>query len=191
VPKSHLRTSPLLVSLLVVLLGSFSSVARAQLLEGYGTVSIDPLHVRTSYSETQIIDYTPIGFTFGGTFNFIPTHLIDVGLDVRDTAAKGANIWLAGFRVAVKPPVIKIKPYFKLAVGEARLKVPQTTNSSEPNPVSTDYYLYNAALGVDYKLNHFLDVRLIEIGDGRTLGGGSTNPTSFLTINFGIVLHTP
>ena len=186
-----MRKIPLLVSVLLALLGSLSAVARAQRVEAYGTASIDPLHVRTSYSDTQIIDYTPIGFTFGGTFNFISLHILDVGLDARDTAANGANIWLAGFRVAAKPPIIRIKPYFKLAVGEARLKVPQTSNPSEPNPVTTDYYLYNAALGVDYKLNHFLDVRLIEIGDGRTLGGGSTNPTSFLTINFGIVLHTP
>jgi hypothetical protein len=98
-------------------------------------------------------------------------------------------MWLAGLRIQAKPPHLRFKPYFQISVGEAFLHVPQTFSSTLPNPVPVDYYLYNAALGVDYRLTHHVDFRAIEIGDGRTLGGGSSNPTSFLTINSGIVVH--
>ena len=166
--------------------------AHAQYAELYGTVAINHLSSveLLPYSSSQFSTYTPVGGTIGGTFNFINFHVVNVGIDGRYTAASGANIFLGGFQVAAKSPVLPIKPYFRLSVGRANLHVPQSASSSIPNPVAVDYYLYNAALGVDYKLTRFLDIRAIEIGDGRTLGGGSSNPTSFLTINTGIVLHT-
>jgi hypothetical protein len=165
--------------------------ARAQIAEVYGTLAIDhPYDVTTPYGDdSDQSSYTAVGGTFGGTINFLPLHILTVGIDARDTAAKGANIWLAGIRIQAKPPHLHFKPYFQLSVGEAHLHVPQTYDSSVPSPVPVDYYLYNAALGIDYRLTHFADFRVIEIGDGRTLGGGSANPTSFLTINSGIVVH--
>ena len=170
---------------------SLAPPTHAQVLEAYGTLAIDHLSSveLTPYSSTQFSTYTPVGATFGGTINFIPLHILTVGIDVRDTAANGANIWLAGLQIKAKPPRLRFKPYFKLSVGEARLHVPQSYSSMLPSTLPIDYYLYNAALGVDYRLTHFIDFRALEIGDGRTLGGGATNPTSFLTINTGFVVH--
>ncbi len=177
---------------LLFALAILATRADAQWVEAYGTASFNHLSSveLLPYSSSQFSTYNPAGITVGGTVNFINFHVVTVGIDARDTAAGGANFWLGGLQIKAKPPVLPIKPYFRLSVGEAHLHVPQTTSSSIPNPVSVDYYLYNAALGVDYRLNRFLDIRAIEIGDGRTLGGGASNPTSFLTINTGIVLHT-
>lgn len=179
-------------SLLLPLLPLLLSIsAHAQIAEAYATLAIDhPYDVTTPYGDrSQQSSYTAFGGTFGGTINFLPLHILTVGIDGRDTAANGANIWLAGLRIQAKPHHLHFKPYFQLSVGEAHLHVPQTYDTSIPNPIPVDYYLYNAALGVDYRLTSFADFRVLEIGDGRTLGGGSTNPTSFLTINSGIVVH--
>ena len=167
------------------------TTAGAQIAEAYGTLSIDHLSSveLTPYASDQFSTYTAFGGTFGGTLNFLPLRLLTVGIDARDTAANGANIWLAGLQIMAKPPRIRFKPYFKLSVGEAHLHIPQSFAASLPSPLPVDYYLYNAALGIDYRLMPHLDFRTLEIGDGRTLGGGSTNPTAFLTINRGIVPH--
>jgi hypothetical protein len=180
-----------LLFITAIFLAAGGAVAGAQIAEAYGTVAVDPLRSveLTPYSSSQFSSYTPVGFTFGGTLNFFNFARIAAGLDASDTAANGANLWLAGVRIMVKPPVLRIKPYFKLAVGEAHLHVPQSYSSSLPATLPIDYYIYNAALGVDYRLTRFVDVRGLEVGDGRTLGGGATNPTNLLTINSGIVVH--
>jgi hypothetical protein len=95
------------------------------------------------------------------------------------------NTWLAGFEVKAKPPVIRYKHFFELAVGRTNL------NSSAPalRDSGAGFYLYNAALSVDYKWKRLIDLRLLEVGDGRTLGAGGSNPTNILTVNAGMVLH--
>jgi len=178
---------PLLLALLFV---CFPVAGHAQIAEAYATLAIDHLSsVTTPYATNESTSYTPVGATIGGTINFLPFRLVTVGIDARATLNNGANMWLAGLRIQAKPPHLRLKPYFQISVGEAFLHVPQTYNSTLPNPLPVDYYFYNAALGLDYRLNHHLDFRVIEIGDGRTLGGGASNPTSFLTINSGIVVH--
>jgi hypothetical protein len=164
--------------------------ARAQVVEAYGTLAIDPLSnvELLPYTSQQFSSYTPAGFTIGGTLNFIDFARIAAGFDASDTIASGANVWLAGFRIMVKPPLIRIKPSFKLAVGRANLHVPNSYGGFIPNPAPVDAYIYNAALAADYRLARFIDAR-IEVGDGRTLGAGSTNPTNLLTVNLGFVAH--
>lgn len=191
---SHLRSSyrcSMNRLLLLIVLAFFATLtARAQVVEAYGTLAIDPLSnvELLPYTSQQFSSYTPAGFTFGGTLNFINFSRIAAGLDVSETVASGARIWLAGFRIMVKPPVLRIKPSFKLAVGRANLHVPNHYGGFIPNPAPVDAYIYNAALAVDYRLARFVDAR-IEVGDGRTLGAGSTNPTNLLTVNAGIVAH--
>lgn len=178
-----------IVAVFVVLGGA---AAPAQIVEAYGTVAVDPLtnvKLPPDSSGQHFSSYTPVGFTIGGTLNFLNFAPVAVGLDASETVARGANLWLAGLRITVKPPVLRIKPYFKLAVGEAHLHVPQSYSTSVPATVPTFYYIYNAALGVDYRLTHFVDLRLLEVGDGRTLGDGANNPTNLLMINSGIVVH--
>jgi hypothetical protein len=180
-----------LLCIATILLVFGGALASGQIVEAYGTIAVDPLTSveLTPYASNQYSSYTPVGFTFGGTLNFINFAPVAVGLDASETVANGANFWLAGLRITAKPPVLRFKPYFKLSVGEAHLHVPQSYSSTLPATLPIDYYIYNAAIGVDYRLTRFVDFRLLEVGDGRTLGGGSTNPTNLLTINSGIVAH--
>jgi hypothetical protein len=183
----------LLVAAAFVVIGG--AAARAQIAEAYGTVAVDPLtNVELPPdpfppNSQHFPSYTPVGFTIGGTLNFLNFAPVAVGVDASETVASGANLWLAGLRITVKLPALRIKPYFKLAVGEAHLHVPQSYSTSLPATLPVDTYIYNAALGVDYRLTHFVDVRLLEVGDGRTLGAGANNPTNLLTLNSGIVVH--
>jgi hypothetical protein len=176
--------------LLLAILFLATLTARAQVVEAYGTLAIDPLSnvELLPYTSQQFSSYTPVGFTIGGTINFIDFARIAAGFDASETVASGANIWLAGFRIMAKPPVIRIKPSFKLAVGRANLHVPNTYGGFIPSPAPVDTYIYNAALAVDYRLARHVDAR-IEVGDGRTLGEGATNPTNLLTLNIGFVVH--
>jgi hypothetical protein len=166
-----------------------SPVASAQIVDVYGTIAVlrisdTPVFV---VSATQDESFTAVGVSLGATVNFIHSRFLNVGIDARDTICN-QNTWLAGFEVKAKPPVLRYKPYFKLAVGRTNL------NSTAPAfglDSGDGFYLYNAALGVDYKWKRLIDLRLLEIGDGRTLGAGASNPTNILTINAGIVVHLP
>jgi len=160
--------------------------ARAQIAEFYGTVGVDHIANHPDFfNSADLTSFTSAGATLGGTINFVPLHVVTVGLDFRETFCS-QRTWLVGFQVMAKPPRIRFKPYFKISAGENHINI--------PNQYSQHFdqgdYIYNAALGVDYRLAPFIDLRLFEIGDGRTLGGGSSNPENILTINAGIVFHT-
>jgi hypothetical protein len=162
----------------------------AQIAEAYGSLAINDEYIQLRpYTESGYSTYNPVGFTIGGTFNFVSLKVLTVGIDGRETVASGAHYWLGGVQIKVKPPVLPIKPFFRISVGEEYLHVPQSYSASIPNPAPVDYYIYNAALGVDYRWKHFVDIRLVEVGDGRTLGAGSSNPSSLLSVNTGLVVH--
>jgi hypothetical protein len=177
-------------TLALILLGTFAaSVCSAQVFEAYGTAAI--VHIANTPNESALVpsynNYTAAGFTLGGTVNFLPLKVLTVGVDFRDTLCS-QNTWLAGIQIKAKPPALRFKPYFKLAVGRTNLNSSRTAFGLDSGD---GFYLYNAALGLDYKWKRLIDLRLLEIGDGRTLGAGSANPTNILTINTGVVVHLP
>jgi hypothetical protein len=166
------------------------SSAHAQVVELYGTLGVDRIaNNRDFFDSSQLTNYTSAGATLGGTINFLPLHVLNVGFDFRDTIS-AQNTWLAGLQIKAKPPLLRFHPYFKVSVGETHINITNPYNSTGAK-FDNGSYIYNAALGVDYRFKPFIDLRLIEIGDGRTLGAGSTNPENILTINAGIVFHIP
>lgn len=129
---------------------------------------------------------TPDKFYGGGTFGiyddfykFGPLHL---GADVRGSKLSGSNnnsstSVLAGFRAAVKPPVLPIKPYAELLAGVASTDI--------GNVGGTKHLSAEANGGVDFTFLPHLDWRVVEVGG--QIGGDKAN--SNLHVSTGIVLR--
>jgi hypothetical protein len=194
-PPTPRRYFPPMRNLFLLALVTFASTAavNAQWVAAYGNLAITPVHNSElyPYNSQLYTSFTPVGVNVGATLNFINFAPFAAGLDASETYATTADFWLAGFRIMAKPHVLRVKPSFKLAVGKAHLH-PSGTSYTGPGTgnQAIDYqvYIYNAALAIDYKITRFIDAR-VEVGDGRTLGAGSANPTNLLTINTGLVAH--
>jgi hypothetical protein len=125
--------------------------------------------------------------------DFIHAGPIRFGTDVRGEFIRGANNAsrndvLLGLRLAVKPPVLPIKPYIQGSAGVAVTHGPGSGGSSTN-------LQYRVAGGVDYTILPHIDWRVIEVGEGSlvnyTFGSGLHQSNSLLTLATGIVLRLP
>jgi hypothetical protein len=129
---------------------------------------------------------TPDKFYGGGTFGiyddfykFGPLHL---GADVRGTKLSGSDhnsstSVLAGFRAAVKPPVLPIKPYAEILAGVASTDIGTVGGSKHLSAEANG--------GIDFTFLPHLDWRAVEIGG--QIGGDKAN--SNLHVSTGLVLR--
>jgi len=174
-----------------------AAAAHAQIFSVYGTFS--PVQISNiPNSSTTTTSYWAQGFGGGVTFGILPIGPIHIGLDLRGSSkpgANGADTVLAGLRVGVKPPLIRIKPYIQASGGYLGPR-PLLVNSPLPaGTVSHDEYaMWEILGGIDYPLLRILDLRVIEVGGGKgydVSGATSTNVPniSILTVNTGLVLH--
>lgn len=138
------------------------------------------------YANFEANDLTQTStFVTGGTFGLYddayhlgPVHLgADLRGSVLSSGSTGLSKALAGVRVAVKPPLLPIKPYVQLSGGFARL----TTSS-----VNTDWKpAYELNGGVDLTVLPHIDWRMFEVGAGQASG----IPDSEFHIATGVVLR--
>lgn len=190
----------LLLAFLLVL----PAAAQAQALAVYGTFS--PTHLAnvatgavyslTGYNE-QTANYISYGFGGGLTANFIPAGPVRIGFDLRGSTKpgiSGADSALFGIKLAIHPPVLRLRPYGQFSVGYLASR---STNLSTPAGQTTgavggifnnQYAVYEIIGGIDYPLLGPLDLRVIEIGGGKGILAGTNNPT-FITVNTGLVVH--
>ena len=184
--------------LLALLIGS---AAHAQVISLYGTFSDTHLTNLVTGSTgnpsvtTTTSHFTP-GFGLGATFGFLPIGPIHLGLDVRGSSKPGndgSDLILVGPRLAVKLPVIRLKPYIQASGGYLRTR---TTLINSPLPAGTQdtatFAAYEIIGGIDYPLLPILDFRVIELGGGQgvsAFGSGNGHNTSLFTVNSGLVLH--
>ena len=180
-------------------------VAHAQILSIYGTFSDTHLsglvngtagNALSGYTATTTGIWTP-GFGVGATFGVIPLGPIRLGLDVR-TAIKpgnnGSDLVLAGPRLALRLPLIRVKPYIQASGGYVRTSV---SLANSPLPTGTqeksNYAAYEILGGLDYPLVPFFDFRVIEIGGGQGYSfsgsAGTGNSVSLFSISTGAVFH--
>ena len=191
----------LLLAVLLVL----PAAARAQIVSVYGTFSpvsltgvpngTSPYPGNANYSTTS---YWAQGYGGGVTIGVLPIGPIHLGIDMRGSTkpgAGGADTAMFGFRIAFKPPVIKIKPYIQASAAYVAPRPLLVSNGTTTTTVGHDEFLGYAVIGgVDYPIMRLLDVRIIEIGGGKaydTSGFFSDNSTSIsiFTINTGLVVH--
>jgi hypothetical protein len=190
---------------LAVLLAILTASAHAQIAEVYVTSSnhrFSNVETGVTYTSTagyqdQYTSFWTSGIGGGVTLNFLPLPLVSLGLDVRGSTKSGtvgADTGLIGLKLTAKPPAIHIKPYVQVSAGYVATRSVNVSNIN-PSPggnsstFTNKYAAYEVLGGIDLPLVHFVDLRLIEIGGGQGILGGSTGNPSLFTINSGIVLH--
>lgn len=188
-----------LLSLAALLLAA--PLAHAQIVSVYGTFA--PVRISnlvngsTSTGATSTTSVWNSGFGVGATFNVIPLGPIRLGLDIRDSEKLGNNgsdLILAGPRLDVHIPFIKLHPYIQASGGYLRTR---TSLVNSPLPSGTQerasFAAYEVLGGLDYPLVPFFDFRVIEIGGGQGYSfsgsSGSGNNISLFTISTGVVFH--
>jgi hypothetical protein len=172
----------------------------------------------TSSTQTTVqpIDtsYWASGIGGGATFNLLPLHVVSLGLDARGSTrpgTSGADTALVGLKLAVHPPLLKVKPYIQGSVGYLGTRTvdastatiyppegqgPIVESVSPAGQTDTHHFLtYGVLGGVDFPLVPFLDFR-VEAGYlhgndlGRVLLGGAALPNpNIVMFNPGLVLH--
>ena len=152
-------------------------------------------NVVSGYSPTTASQWTP-GFGLGATFSVLPLGPIHLGFDIRGSSKSGNNgsdLILAGPRLAIKVPLVRLKPYLQASAGYLRTR---TTLLTSPLPSGTQqtstFAAYQILGGVNYPLIPLLDFRVIELGGGQgfsAFSSGNGRNTSLFTISTGIVLH--
>ena len=140
------------------------------------------------YANFEANDLTQTStFVTGGTFgvydDFYRLGPIHLGGDLRGSVLSkdSTNLTkvLVGGRLAVKPPVLPIKPYVQFNAGLAKL----TTASAAVQPGYKAAYEVNG--GVDLTFLPHLDWRMVEVGAGNING----IPNSEFHVATGLVLR--
>ena len=192
--------------LLLSLLLTIPAIAPAQMFSAYATFSGTNAtglvngtagNVTTGYSPTTTNHFSP-GIGGGVTFGILPVGPVYLGFDLRAATKPGndgSDLILAGPRLGLKLPAIKLKPYVQASGGYLRTRT-TLVNSGLPagTQLTASFGAWEALGGVDYPLLRVLDIRLIEVGGGKAYeinaaGVNGTYTVSLYTINSGLVLH--
>ncbi len=199
--------------------------AHAQIFEAYATFS--PTHlgnvqngltlasngVANQYTyQTQYTSFFAPAIGGGITLNVIPLGPVRLGVDVRGSTKPGTNgvdSALAGIKLAVKPPLLPIKPYIQISGGYLATRSNGFNYSSNDGGTTTlvtgatitnKYAAIEGIAGIDYHLLPFVNFRIAEFGYGKGYSVGpnfsnnfgavtTQNDLNFFTINTGLVVH--
>jgi hypothetical protein len=170
----------------------------------YGTFSANHLSgVDTGASftstglQTNTDSFFANGFGAGVTLNFLHLGPARLGFDLRgsvDSGTPSAKTFLGGVKLELHPIHTHIKPYVQFSAGYLQTQT-SFRGTDPPGPTVTNKYgAYEVIGGLDYSLHRFVDLRVVEIGVGRTFDPSieflntADNATLF-TINAGIVVH--
>ena len=122
------------------------------------------------------------GGTFGIYDDFYSFGPLRLGADLRGSILSGSNSntstrVLAGFRAAVKPPILPIKPYAEILGGVSKTDI--------NNLPGGNHAVAEANGGVDFTFLPHLDWRIVEVGGTVAQKGTDDN----FHVSTGIVLR--
>ena len=177
--------------------------ARAQIAI-YGTFSANHLSgvdTGTTYTpngfQTNTTSFYANGFGAGVTLNFLHLGPASLGFDARGSFSSGtpsAKSILGGVKLGFHPPHTRIKPYVQVSAGYLQTNTAYRGTDPPSQTVTNNYGTYEFLGGLDYSVAHFIDLRVIELGVGRTFAPSieftNTNGNATLfSINSGLVFH--
>jgi hypothetical protein len=117
-----------------------------------------------------------LGGTFGFYYGFYHIGLLDISADARGELSHDINSGFLGPRVAVKIPVVPLKPYGELIFGV----------STYPSTINDDF-AYRYVVGLDATIIPHLDWRVVDFSYGINRPANSDHAktlTSGLVIRF-------
>ncbi len=201
---------------LLLALLALPTAARSQIFSAYVTsanshftgVQTSTVVAGTSSTSANYAtsDFWTSGVGGGVTLGVLPVGPIHIGLDLRGSTrpgVSGADTAMAGLRVGLKPPIIRIKPYVQASGGYVGTRTPDLsagikTTTGMPT-FNNRYAAWEILGGVDYPLLPFVDFRVVEFGGGRGYAYSSTTALnlsltsgpqiSLFTVNTGLVVH--
>jgi hypothetical protein len=178
---------------LTLLLAFILSTAAAHAQVGiYGKFDATRLSSSASTTSASTWFYGP-----GVGIYYDALHLgpISLGADLRGDILSGSSedyrSGLFGLRLAIKAPVLPIKPYIQGSVGVGATK--PTALSSLPLHYTTKFE-YQIASGVDFTIFPHIDWRIVELGYGRITGissGGEAPAANLFNASTGLVVRFP
>ena len=182
--------------LILLALALVPIAARAQLAL-YATVDAD------RRSQSNLFAFPPAGSsndsstwlygpTVGVYYDFIHLGPLVAGVDLRGEFVRGSgytrNSGLGGVRVAIKPPILPIKPYVQGSLGVAHTNGPGS-------PTYANNLEYRIAGGLDLTVLPRIDWRILEVGGGSlvnySFGSGFNQSNSLLSFGTGLVFRVP
>jgi hypothetical protein len=169
----------------------FSNVASGEIITYQTTGNI---------AEEQFDNFWTSGIGGGASLRWLSLGPVNLSFDLRGSTqpgTPGADTALAGLKLGIKPPGLRLKPYVEAAGGYMGTRtVNVNSTSTYPYPsvggtLTNHYAGWEILGGIDYPLIRFLDLRLIEVGAGRgyDILSTSTPDITALTINSGLVFH--
>lgn len=174
------------------LLAATSVLVRAQAVSIYVTSASARFSNAQSGSQGQTSSFWTSGIGGGLTLNMLPVGPVKFGADFRGSTRPGTNgsdTAMGGLRLAIKPPLLPIKPYIQASGGYVATRTRATSGGTFQNR----YAAWEVLGGLDIPLVPFFDFRAVEVGAGTGYslpGIGSPAPNlSLFTINTGLVFH--
>jgi len=152
----------------------------------------------------------PPQFGGGVTFNAVKAGPINLGLDFRGStnhSNTGADTAMFGPRLALRVPIVHIKPYVEAAGGYVATRTNGTivtaaggnTTATVASTITNQYAAWEVFGGVDVPIFSHLDFRAVEFGGGKgyLANSGVTNinfnnsntQISLISIDTGVVVH--
>jgi hypothetical protein len=160
--------------LTVILFVAACGVAMDAQVAIYGR--FDATHISSSETEYEPTAWY-VGPGAGIYYDFIHLGPLSAGLDLRGdllfASQQKYRSALIGARVAIKAPVLPIKPYVQVSAGSGGAK------STAPSLLATHYnnkFQYQIAGGVDFTILPHIDFRVAELAYGRMAGISSGLP---------------
>jgi hypothetical protein len=154
----------------------------------------DAVHVSNTDSVNESNGWF-VGPGAGIYYDFLHLGPIGIGADLRGNLlyanSNRYRSFLFGPRLAIKTPILPLRPYIQASVG-----LGGSTHGGLGN-VGTIYnnkFQYDIFGGVDYALLPYLDWRVAELSYGRMTGissGASVPDANLFTISTGVVIRLP
>jgi hypothetical protein len=185
----------------IAALAAVPVLAHAQIVSAYATFA--PSHVSGvingnassgGYNSTSY--WTPAAGG-GVTLNVLPVGPVRIGLDLRASGSAGSNsdtLVLFGPRVAVRLPIVKLKPYVQASGGYLRTNTTLVASPFAGSSATNGFGAWEVLGGIDRPVLPFFDLRVIEVGGGKAYnisGAGvpSGYTVSLFTLSSGLVFH--
>ena len=138
------------------------------------------------------------GGGFGIYNDFVRLGPVRGGVDLRESLVTASQYdyrsTLFGARVALKAPVLPIRPYVQASVGVGGTKSKGPFAAGIGGASYSNKFTYAVLGGVDWTVFPHVDFRAIEIGYGRQSGVGSgagSGASTMVMVSSGIVLRLP
>jgi hypothetical protein len=185
------RITLTIISLAILALSASSATAQLGIYGEYSGTRIPGY----SFAGTTTAWYQ--GFSAGAYDNLLHAGPVQLGLDLRGGYAKGSSHgyrnFLIGPRLAVKPPLLPIRPYIQAAIGFGG--VAQNGLAGSDTQHYSNKLQYGFIGGLDYTLVPHIDLRLVEVGYLRMSAVSSSSATdsalNLTTIGAGLVVRLP